>query len=244
MAGIVLFYCWRAAIVAALLYIQLLSCRRHLLENSSTVLFISAGYVLPYPPSKNRTACRDQISVLAPEAMASDGSSSDCLTPNTSLVAYTSPFILNSNRYNQVILFEAELDEVNEHLTKLDFIASIGSARLPSQAVSTSSSTPLSAPILQQQFASLDLNQEGQAPQSFSLDGDRECFGKELTKFPQMAINQGYFTFEVPNPHVFRANTWTDQYYSNLEHRTRILSWLSTSTSMESAWSRLHRIKN
>jgi hypothetical protein len=66
---------------------------------------------------------------------------------------------------------------------------------LPSQAVSIDPATPVSADIERQ--LNFEQNPKNLVPQSVSLESLKECLGEELSDLLQMAINQGYFTFDV-----------------------------------------------
>lgn len=124
-------------------------------------------------------------------------SSRGSYTPTSLLVRNTSLiFVDNGKESNHFIRSCDDLDRINELLTSFHFVRKLDPVQLPSQVVSTGLATPVLAGI-EQQFASLELNRGDLVPQSVSPESLRECSGEELSVLLKMAINQGYFSFEV-----------------------------------------------
>lgn len=126
------------------------------------------------------------------------GSASSSATPNirVPLVRLTSSIFWANHYQTHCIQNYNDLDRLNQFLTSLHLIRTLDSEQLPSQAVSSASLTPASANI-EQETESGELKHENTEPLLASQDTLRECSGELSLELLKMAINQGYFAFEV-----------------------------------------------
>jgi hypothetical protein len=90
---------------------------------------------------------------------------------------------------------QRDLDRVTARLNSSKVLRSLSASQLPSQAVSTGLPSPVE--VIQHQLASLNIIHNDSTALSDKFEGWLRNIGEEASKLLKMAVNQGYFTFEV-----------------------------------------------